>query len=114
MQKNNAWENFESYANMKLIKFIELIKSIGFEQLYQYGQLVDVNMFTTTSYWAYNGYNITINPNSLAWWFMFKDGPKLALANQVYTRHFAPDDITLLEMHFGAELRELKLKELGI
>ena len=104
-------------------EFIELIKSIGFIEIdtsYENGY--------NTLNWTYNGYRISITTHNVRrgkspgyeniWWRLndkYIVGGILGfeILGVIQTSFFL-DQIGLLEKHFKPELRELKLKELGL
>ena len=96
-----------------MLKFIELIKSIGFTE----GDFSaeDNLKLIGMKVWSYNSYIIVISHDR---WSISKDIEShtghyrnwLRFNNN--QRNFLLDEIGLLEKHFKAELRELKLNTL--
>ena len=87
--------------------FIELIKGIGF--------IEGKSNIETWVLWTYNDYRITIVTELERWSISKRDVNNYNwLALRDNQRNFSVDEIKLLEEHFKLELRDLKLKQLGV
>ena len=96
--------------------FIELIKGIGF--------IEGKSNIENWGLWTYNDYRITIVTELERWSISKRDVNPPNSLNRIPThtwlplqdnqRNFSVDEIKLLEEHFKLELRDLKLKQLGV
>lgn len=99
---------------MKRILFIELIEHIGF---------VQDHVTKDFLHWTHNDYTIILSSSGMQGcrWGISKDESDY-YSNKIMRnwlilngqRNFSLDDIDLLKEYFKPELRELKLKELGV
>lgn len=99
--------------------FIELIKGIGFiegkSNIENWGLWTYNDNIETWGLWTYNDYRITIVTELERWSISKRDVNNYNwLADPDNKRNFSVDEIKLLEEHFKLELRDLKLKQLGV
>lgn len=113
-----------------MTEFIELIKKIGFVEdfskilekkinnLRKFSNGTNIDEATYTYYFNYNDYRITIdNKKWKVVWSMFSisdTGRRAIKWLEFDKRNFSKNDVDILKKHFAPELRDAKLKELGI